>query len=59
MSSWADKVPWGRLIQLTLFIVGGIACMALGQISTGTLLLGAAAGQVLPTNVVGTVKKRK
>lgn len=59
MSSWADKVPWGRLIQMTLLIGGGIACLALGQSVVGVALLSAAIGQVMPNDVAKIVVRKK
>lgn len=47
------KIDWGHVAQLALFIGGGVACIALGQVPLGSVLIGAAAGNSASKNVVG------
>ena len=57
MASWADRVDWGRLIQMALLVAGGVGALALGQVPLGAMLITAAVAQQVPNNILGAVKK--
>lgn len=43
-----DRIDWNMLIKTTLLIAGGVGAIALGQPHVGAIMLGAAAGAVVP-----------
>lgn len=43
---------WAHVMQIGMFLGGGIACLVLGQIPVGTALIGAAIGNALPTSLI-------
>lgn len=43
---------WPHVVQIALFVAGGIACVALGQVPIGAALVGAAIGNALPTSIL-------
>jgi len=59
MASWANNVQWGKLIQMTLLVIGGIGALAFGQVPIGAGLLAAAVAQRIPNDIVGAIKNRK
>lgn len=42
---------WVHVVQIGLFIAGGIAAIALGQVAVGAALIGAAAGNAAPQSM--------
>lgn len=51
---------WERVAQLGLMVAGGIGCLLLGKVEIGTMLLSAAAGQLIPNNAFSaTVEQAK
>lgn len=46
------NLSWQAAVVIGIFVAGGIACLALGQVDSGAGLLGVALGLVPPLSLV-------